>query len=350
MSSINHLYRIISGYFLVKVAGKRYKILSPTPGILYRAEMYYQEVLLENRFDMWAEDKDIVKLLIANGEWTPESDDNLKKLSEQIDEYKHQAYLEHTKINFPRVKELKTLIKQCRDKEAEMKATRNKYMHLTLEGHAEILKREFILARCVYGHKPRNLYFLLLNQIQAAINKQLVSIDEIRQIARSDAWISIWNTAGKNPGRLFSNKFLNDEQRSLIMYTRMYENVYKHPECPPNNVINDDDLLDGWLIEQKQNKDKDKKEGKEKPGWDKAQEIFKVVDKKNKHMTVEEQIKDIESLNSKQAQAIKKQRNKVIQKHGVVAENQLPDKKAEIAKKLSDGYIEHMRGLKKGKK
>lgn len=351
MSHNNHVHRIVCGYFIVELAGQKYKVVSPNPDILYRADLYYQEVIAENRFDTWASDSDIVKLLISNGEWTAESDENMKKLSGQIDDYKHQAYTAYTQINFPRIKELKSLIQQCRDKESQMKNTRNKYMHLTLEGHAEILRREFILARCIVGYKPDDLYFLLLNKIQAEVNKQMVGIDDIRKIARTEPWISIWTTSGQNPFRIFKNKFHNDEQRSLVMYTRMYDNVQKHQHCPPPAVINDDDLLDGWLIEQKNNRDnKDNGNKPERKGWDKAQEIFKVVDKRNKFVSVEEQIKDIENMNSGQSKIIKKQREQTLKKHGVVADNRLPDKQKEIAQKLSDNYIQHMRGLKQGRK
>ena len=129
----------------------------------------------------------------------------------------------------------------------------------------------------------------------------------------------------------------------------MYDNIIKHPERPAEAVIGDDDLLDGWLIEQKKgDKKKDVKKIKGK-GMDKAQELFVFVDKNNKEMSVEQQIKEIEDMNSSESKVIKKQRNAVIKKAGSVADNRLPDKQKEIASKLSANYIEHMRGLKRRK-
>lgn len=343
------LYRIISGIFRVKVNNKEYVITSPTPEILYQAELYYDEILEENKFDPWASDDDVVKLLISNKEWTNESDENLVKISEQIDEYKHKAYLAYTSMQFAKVKEFKRLAKESREKESSMRVTRNKYFHLTLEGHAEIVKREFILSHCINGYKPETLPFPLLDNIQSKINRQLATLEEIRLLARTEPWLSIWTSYKQNPARIFTNKFYNDEQKSLITYSQMYDNIIKHPERPAEAVIGDDDLLDGWLIEQKKgDKKKDVKKIKGK-GMDKAQELFVFVDKNNKEMSVEQQIKEIEDMNSSESKVIKKQRNAVIKKAGSVADNRLPDKQKEIASKLSANYIEHMRGLKRRK-
>ena len=40
----------------------------------------------------------------------------------------------------------------------------------------------------------------------------------------------------------------------------MYDNIYENPEAPAEEVIADDDLLDGWLITTKRKRDKEREE------------------------------------------------------------------------------------------
>jgi hypothetical protein len=46
-----------------------------------------------------------------------------------------------------------------------------------------------------------------------------------------------------------------DEQRALVNWSLLYDNVYQHPECPADAVVEDDDLLDGWLIDQRRDRE-----------------------------------------------------------------------------------------------
>jgi hypothetical protein len=40
----------------------------------------------------------------------------------------------------------------------------------------------------------------------------------------------------------------------------MYDNVYESTECPPDEVINDDDVLDGWFVKQRKDREEAKQE------------------------------------------------------------------------------------------
>ena len=58
----------------------------------------------------------------------------------------------------------------------------------------------------------------------------------------------------------------------------MYSKIYEHPECPEDAIIEDDDALDGWMLnQQKENKKQKMEKGVDnllgKKGQ-KAQEVF----------------------------------------------------------------------------
>ena len=46
----------------------------------------------------------------------------------------------------------------------------------------------------------------------------------------------------------------------LCSFSRMYDSVYKNTECPSDDVIQDDDMLDGWFIQQTKEQEERQKE------------------------------------------------------------------------------------------
>ena len=55
---------------------------------------------------------------------------------------------------------------------------------------------------------------------------------------------------------------LTKDQLSLSSYSTLYDNVYESHECPNEKIIDDDDCLDGWLIQQRRKSEKDRKQMK----------------------------------------------------------------------------------------
>src|SRR5690606_30724708 len=52
---------------------------------------------------------------------------------------------------------------------------------------------------------------------------------------------------------------LNDEQRRLIVWSKMYDSIRESMDAPTENVIQDDDALDGWMLVQKKKREKDRR-------------------------------------------------------------------------------------------
>lgn len=129
----------------------------------------------------------------------------------------------------------------------------------------------------------------------------------IRKVARSYEWYSLHNAG-------FEFRVLSTEAIDLINWTKRYDNIRQHPECPDDDIINDDDLLDGWTsyIANKKDDD-DPADGKE---------VFMVANSP-------EDVKRIQEKNSPEARfAIKLREQKM--KNGELKENDLPDKKGII--------------------
>ena len=85
------------------------------------------------------------------------------------------------------------------------------------------------------------------------------------------------------------------------MWSSLYDNIQESPDCPSNEVINDDDMLDGWMIIQKRNREQAKlqKDAENKFGNKKisnADEVFIVKDYYNQpDQKPEDFAKEVES-------------------------------------------------------
>ena len=108
----------------------------------------------------------------------------------------------------------------------------------------------------------------------------------------------------------------------LIAYSKLYDSIYEHAECPEDDVMNDDDLLDGWLIKRK----------KQKESLMKQQRVEEVIGKKHAKddeifipVQSMQEAKNIDELNTPLASRIKQQREKTIEKRGTVLDANLED-------------------------
>ena len=151
----------------------------------------------------------------------------------------------------------------------------------------------------------------------------------IRELARTEPWRSYWGAA-KTEGSIFgkSASQLNSEQRSLINWSKFYDSIQEHMEAPSEDVIQDDDLLDGWLIIQNRKRERDKleKEIDKKIGKNKgAQEVYVMADS-------QEHAEKINSLNTRMVRGIVKGREKQMDAAGEkgVSEQDLSDAKQRI--------------------
>ena len=106
------------------------------------------------------------------------------------------------------------------------------------------------------------------------------------------------------------------------MWSGLYDSVYESPDAPAEEIIKDDDLLDGWLIHQRRKSEQDKKKQKAEGILGKnsdADDVFVMAHNR-------EDALEVESLNDDVGTMIKKERKSVKdQADGLVKDSQLPD-------------------------
>lgn len=332
------LYRIFAKKTVFFYKNERYELLSPNINLKYNSQLLYDNIINDEKFNDWIRLEYLDSLLINLGLWNSDALKIITKIEKNMDDTKvslFQSALIETKCKSLR-KNLDSLKKQYN------KVMGHKYemMSNTLEGYANGAKHEYIICNTLYKNSElvfnnkqttndQNSY-IFFNELLLEINKHNISIETYKQIAKHNLWRGYWNCDKNN---IFSDSVIEwtEEQRSLVNVSVMYDNIYNHPECPSDNVINDDDMLDGWMIYQKRKSDKNKKTDQIdslNPKLKNAQEVFLMSNSK-------EETQEILSLNSDEGLSrIKSKFDHIDKTEGPVKEFELPDVKNDLQLKL----------------
>lgn len=77
----------------------------------------------------------------------------------------------------------------------------------------------------------------------------IVSIKEIRRVARSPEWRLLWTTHTDNVQALFTQdiRSLNMSQKLLIYWSRVYDSAFESTERPDEETLENDDMFDAWF-------------------------------------------------------------------------------------------------------
>lgn len=325
------VYRLLAGFYRFNINGKVYYVRNPAPSILYEAEEVYHEILSDAQFKDCYTLKDIQKLLINQGLWSLEEEEKLKTLATTIDNTKVELY--NTIYQPKRHQDAGKKLKELKKKQDTLLQTKHMFDHVTIESYAEIAKLDFIYSRCILDQDKDIIKYPDASLVQLIINhvrQQFLTVGAIREIARTDPWGMYWNTHKTGAFRKIN---LTDEHRVLMLYSQMYDNVKGSPDCPPEMVIHNDDLLDGWMIDAKRRAESERGKNKNyKQGYKKGPQL----DDKPGNLEIfvpvqnQKQAQEIYEQNELTSRLVVKQRQAVIKQRGEVKETDLPDVKSEI--------------------
>jgi hypothetical protein len=333
------LYRILSGKTYFTYNDQEYHLVSPSKDIKYKALRLYNSVVNEEKYQDWIREENLTKIMIALGVWDVKTDDVMIGLEKALDELKLELY---KAFLFPSQQpRIRKNIEQVRKNINKIYIIKQEFLSHTLEGYANSLKNEYIICQTLY--KDTNLVFdqtpdnnsssySQFNSLIREIDNLIITTDKYKLLSRSNMWKSYWNA--NKYGNLFSGSISDstEEQRALINISRMYDNIYEHPECPDDKVIEDDDMLDGWMIFQKKKREKDKKQEQFFGANNKmknASEIFMMAKGR-------EEAEEILDLNSDENKVLIKNKMNYINQKGYVEEKDLPDVQVALRQQIND--------------
>ena len=325
-------YQIISGIKIISIDDIKYRLIAPSKEIRFLAEHIYQETVQSLRFDNLITKEKSKLFLIGLGIWGDAHSEDLEKLEKHIEDKKISLY--KSLYNSDRQKRLRKTLKIAKRSLNNALAKKHSLDYMTLDYHAHLTKNKFITAMCLLDNKGNHVYdeesfwhadSTVLEKVINFLDHDIISIEEFRELVRNDPWRTLWNL-GKESCIGVPPVEWTDDQKTLVTFAKMYDNAYQSMECPPDKVIEDDDMFDGWLLTQKRDREKGKNTqhvDKMKGISDKAQEVFVFAPNR-------EDADKIYDLNDEHGRTKIQQRERFIDQQGHVQAADLPDTKMEL--------------------
>lgn len=336
------LSRIVFGSTLVRIRNKQYVYRKASKEINYKADLLYEETLQDHIYDGWLTQDKTVYVLMENGLWSNQHDTIVKELEKKLDSVKVLLFenfmFSKKKQNYSN--QLKSIKKQL----DQYYTVKHSLDQNTIEAYASRIRNEYLIMSCLYNANNTRKIFTankkndsdFLNDCANEIAKTIPNVDTLKELVKSDIWKSYWNASGKSC--VFGNDASDytDEQRVLINLSRMYDSVYEHPDCPNDEIIMDNDALDGWMIVQKQKREKEKKTQTITGTGGKANnaaEVFVMA-------TDKEEAQEIFDLNTQEARKTLQEKQKVVlSSDKPIDDILLPDVQRDLQMKINQGLI-----------
>lgn len=320
------LHRILCGKLCFFFKGEKYELRSSDNHIRYEADMIYANIIQDEKYNEWIREEDMLEIMTNLGIWHNGMNNIIKQLQNKIDNFKVDLFKNFATVS--KHKKIRQDLQSAKNQLNKINVSKQDFFNHTLEGYAASIKNEYIICNCLYKNNNKVLNYqnnnattyTFFNDLITEINKYAISIDDIKEVAKSDHWKSYWNA---NKSNIFPGSAVEwtDDQRGLVNVSKMYDSVYEHPECPNDVVIKDNDMLDGWMIVQKRKNEKEKNQktiDDLNPNLKNASEVFLMANHKD-------DIENILDLNSPESRHKLNQKIATINKLGTAEEIQLPD-------------------------
>lgn len=241
------LYRIISGKTIVNLSGLTLVVRPFSVDDMYFAESVGNEVY-QNMFENGCYTTyEILEISKYYEIWSDDKESLIEQIPKDIDQMKLDYYNAFTSLKFKEY--IKNNIEKKYDQLLKLYKEKNDLLLSTCETGQSLAKKFTLLERCTYHND--SLYNFTHITLPTLVKKyeSIVCDDfKIRDISKSSAWRNIWISNDRNGNSIFENNILNYEQQTLMSWTRLYDSVYESSECPPDEILDDDLALDGWLV------------------------------------------------------------------------------------------------------
>lgn len=317
--------RIRSGFYNVKLDSLKVRIYTPTFEDEYFANEVFMESFDESRSEGIQTQEEMLDWMYSKDLWSDEQEEKIKGINKDIEKLKVEIFQSRSKEKLRET--IRAYIRTAEKALQKIQSEKDEYFNRTCEGMALQDKAMFLFGRCCFVGKERlDISDIDLGWLYYEYNNLMMSEKQLRELARNDPWRLIWHS--KDHHKLFNNsedRVLSNDQKGILIWSGMYDNIQESMDCPTEDVINDDDLLDGWFIVQrrKQESEKAKAELEARTSNSKianSDEILIVTDSRR-------EAENIHNMNSIGGDIVRKQRIEQAKNLGKATDMDFADRK-----------------------
>jgi len=312
---------------------------NPTKQEKAKSARIYAQAFREARSSGMPDEKEAIDHFIKLGRWSEKQEQEIAGIRDDIRKIK-RGLLDLLFV-VSKLEKARTLLRRAESVLIQRIIKRQELLEHTAENHALTASQRFLIGRITTLETGDRFWAsddifenydnirLINNLCNVFFRTSHINIQTIRYIARSNYWRSIW-VASQKTGDLFGKPMaqLTDNQRELVSWSCVYDNVYESYDRPQSLVVEDDDLLDSWFIRQgekieerskKSSSDDHISTSKRKGG---RQECFIVAD--------QEGAERVYAMNDPTTRQSIKSKQKLIDQHKSIKEQHMPDSQQEM--------------------
>jgi len=337
------LSRIRAGYIVYKDKGVKLYIYHPDKDINYEAQELFVEKYNEGIELGMLDDNGIKNLLILNNMWSDQDEEELTVvLPKHVEEWKVKLY--EARLNTTEQKRIRKYLKAAKDELDRKHQIRRSLDYSTIEGYASYCRWVFIISRCTkfpdktdYDWQKASIPVLMNH-----FHKNSASEVQIRDLSKNPPWSTIWRANNGHHFFCADALDLTTEQASLLNWSSYYDSIQQAPDCPSDKIIEDDDMMDGWLIIKRREREREQAKAliESKTRGD-AQEYFIPVGTR-------EDADQVNSLNDVLAKNVVRQRIKRVERDGEVKVQHFDDIKQRVVMEATNKFKDTVKGMKNG--
>jgi hypothetical protein len=330
--------RVRAGVVIVRRDERTAIIHSPTLMQSLEANQFAMDAYEEADYSGIMSKEEMLEWMIEQGLWTSADDERLTGLEKDLEKLKIAIY-NNRDNEFVRG-EIRKGLRAGEMQLSEMLSKKSEYEANTCDGIALISRYRWIIENCCVDQDGELYDFSEMSSeyILAEYQNSFLTERQLRELARTEPWKSQWSVSSDSGKSLFlyPEKELTQDQKGILIWATMYDNIQEHMECPPDTVLKDDDVLDGWFLIQR---DKRKKEKLEQDFESSTNE--KIKNSNEVYMVgggAQQNVAKANAMNSPTAKMHKKQRQAQIEKHGNVQQDQFFDERLAARSKQNEMY------------
>lgn len=334
--------RLRSGIYTLKINGLTLKIYQPTIEEEFEINQAYQDAYEEAFNEEFITEEQALNFMRERELWTKDDDNKIEGLKKDIERLKVEIF--NARNNDTLKEQIRMYIRAGEKQLRKQNEKKSEYFANTCEGLATLEKTFFFLRKCTYlNNSLFDFESISIDEVLNNYYSMILPESTVRELARNEPWRSLWSLNSSNTFHLFSNKDreLSPDQKSILVWSRMYDNIHESMDCPSEDVINDDDMLDGWFIVQRQKREKQHAEAElensvKNEKIKNASEIFVMAGSKK-------DAERINNMNDGGGKIVKKQRESLIKQKGSVSQGDFQDEKIKLSSQSTQMYMDRFR-------
>lgn len=343
-----HISRIVSGQMRFRISSEIFYVRSPTRLQRCLADELFFEQLEEAESSGAYTENELAEFLAGKYIWGEDDEGRLKNIRQSLEALKEELF-EMRIRSYEKIR-IRKLIERFNGEADRLEIIKHSYDHISALGIANSAKQRYLLGCSVFTDEGP--YWMgetswgepepFLDKIIFKINQLRINEEQFRELARTEPWRSLWNIRRHCSQGLFEGSAvdLTDEQKNLIVWSSIYESVREHPDNLEDEVIEDNDMLDGWMIIKRKEREKNHaKSNEDFTNNEKirgASEVFIKVD-------TPQDAQRVINKNSDEGSMVFKQRMDTIKQKGTVKETEMPDTVVRLRQQKMEQFSQHIK-------